>query len=342
MLSQLERDRKFLLDAVLLAESARVPPSVLGSRVEPLWAAILASQERVIQSSVYLPGNRVDAVQEILDKIGALGPREQDLTLYLTVEPRAIFERLSPVTETIRRLNVRRVIIGAEDPVLRYRGEGIQVMKQMGLQVQLAAGEEARLCQIFLEDYSKALQRNLPFFRAHGEWRTSDSESFFQISNTIDPKLVDAVIGRSELFTFPFPESLWKVEVDLLGGASTESKGRVIRYGNAARSDLRGMRGVRVEDGVIDLGKILRDLVKDGLSSVQLISDVLLFEEAVKNKYLDRFTFTGPDIDEKCSILSRLGKVDAVFGHKRFTLKVDSMRIVERSMRYLEAKVELC
>lgn len=154
-------DRRLLRRCYEEARAARRPPARLGAPIEPTWSALLAREEETVSIAVQLPGDAEDAVRAVQKKaVGADG-----CTLYLTLEPSSTYQRLAPVTESIRALGVRRVVVGSENPVLRVRGRGIAVLRQFGVEVVLADGEEGRLCQVFYEDFAKAVNRSLPMLR---------------------------------------------------------------------------------------------------------------------------------------------------------------------------------
>ena len=134
----LESDRPLLSLACRLAEEAQRPPRRLGQRPEPPWAAIVAEHGKEIAIATFSPGDPEDAVRSLVGKFSAAD--HPDATLFLTLEPKAGFDRLPPVTESVRRLGVKRVVIGTLDPALRFRGEGFRVMEQMGISVVLADG----------------------------------------------------------------------------------------------------------------------------------------------------------------------------------------------------------
>lgn len=323
LLTQKERD--FLLKAVQMAGSSRRPPSKLSNRIEPTWAALLANEEREIASEVFLPGDSEDAVKKILHRFSSFEASHESLTLYLTVEPRAGFERLPPVTESIRKLGIKRVILGAEDPSNRYRGEGRRTLEKMGLQVILADGEVARLCQIFLEDYAKVVQRGLPVIRARGVLSPAASGLQFQLSPKTKSASADAIFcGREDKAS---SQNSWRV---LMGAKKELSEAeRTIMY-------------ERLEKPVQDIGAVLRDLAAQGILSVELSGDSELFRMALKARLVDEIKADLPAQDDPNVSLAKVSRVRFVDQGEEIDLALSGVRLVETEDRCLEARVDLC
>lgn len=150
-----------ILQAQKLAAAGRKAPVKLGARIEPTWAALIAQEGKVVASELFSPGDAQDAVARCWEKIKARAV-PSELTLFLTLEPCAMFQRLAPVTESIRQTGIHRVVVGTIDPFLRYRGLGVAAMERMGISVVVCDGEEGRACQLLYEDYNKAMNRQLP------------------------------------------------------------------------------------------------------------------------------------------------------------------------------------
>jgi pyrimidine deaminase RibD-like protein len=319
-------DRDFLLQACLLAESVRRAPLKLANKPEPTWAALIATPKRVIASATFLPGDSLDAVAKLLPNYTP-GP---DHTLYLTLEPRAGFERLPPVTESIKHLACHRVVIGAEDPSLRFRGEGCRTLLRMGIELHLADGEEARRCQIILEDYAKAVQRGLPVLRVPGalELDASGSYEFRAGPQSNRSRRVDAVLGGE-----PIGDS-WFVDIDS-SNKPVIARERIIAYRSNAE---KSVRRLPMKNGAVDLGALLRDLCSLGILSVEL-NDPSLLSQALAADLVDTVLARLP---EEGTALSRYAKVHFTSEEKGFDLRLSGAKLSDGDPRYLEARGELC
>ena len=336
-----ERDRKFLLLACGAAEGARRPPARLGDRPEPVWAALLAREgsEEPVAKAVFLAGDREDAVAKLLASVPkADGP---EFTLYLTVEPKAGFDRIPPATESVRRLGVKRVVIGTLDPAQRFRREGTHTLERMGIEVVLADGEEARRCQNLLDDYSKWLQRGVAVLRARVEVEALPSgvlDLKFSDQAAV-PDSVDAVVGRAGRMP-KAPSSAWRVILDAEGW-ERPSEGTVL-YQSLDGPAIPGAKRVAFRDGLPDLGALLRDLGSLGLVSVEIANDPELFRAALGAGLVDGLMVQFGD-ESGSKAISRVSRVRLSQGGDPLELRLDGARFADGSAnRYLEARVELC
>ncbi len=327
----LDGDRSLLSQAYKLAEEAMRPPSRIGLKPEPAWAALLATGDKVVASAAFSPGDSQDAVKKLLAQVEL--PLSAGSTLYLTLEPKAGFDRLPPVTESVRRLGVGRVVIGALDPAQRYQGEGSRTLEQSGIEVVLADGEEARCCQYLIEDYSKWLSRGLAVLRAQVELAAESDGSFdLKFHPEKNGLRADALICRAGEKCES--GSAWRIILDPKG---TERGGEnTLLYQVEPRGDARSLP---MRDGAPDLGALLRDLGALGFLSAQLSPDPELFRLALRSGLLDSVMARFSQQDEGLRALSHLGRVHLREGGDPLDLKLNGARLVGE---LLEARVELC
>lgn len=321
------------MQAYKLAEEAARPPSKLGQRPEPAWAALVAAGGgSVLASAAFSPGDREDAVKKLLPQLGAGGA---GATLYLTLEPKAGFDRLPPVTESVRRSGVSRVVIGTLDPAQRYRGEGSRTLEQGGIEVVLADGEEARCCQHLIEDYSKWLTKGLAVLRAQVEL-ASEADGSFDLKFEPESRALrtDAVICRAGE-RCPSGEA-WRIVLDPKGSERAGEKSVVYQV----RPSGAGTRPLPMREGAPDLGALLRDLGSLGFLSAELSGDPELFRLAVRSGLLDSVMARFAQQNDSVRALSHLGRVHMrAGGGDPLDLKLNGARLVGER---LEARVELC
>jgi pyrimidine deaminase RibD-like protein len=329
-----DSDRRFLTLAFSKAKEALRPPQRIGMRPEPAWAALLAEGEKEIASATFSPGDSEDAVKKLLPSFQHLA--HPTATLYLTLEPKAGFDRLPPVTENVRRLGVKRVVIGTLDPAQRYRGEGVRTLEQSGIEVVLADGEEARCCQHLIEDYSKWLSRGLAVLRAQVELAAEDDGSF-DLKFNAEPRALrtDALIcragGQREV------GDAWRVVLDPEGWEKPAE--RNILYQVSPPKDRPGVRALPMREGSPDLGALLRDLGSMGFLSAELSGDPELFRLALRSGLIDSVMARFSQEDDSLKALSHMGRVHMKEGGDPLDLKLNGARLVGGQ---LEARVELC
>lgn len=220
-------DRKALATLLAAVREARRPPTVVGEPIEPTWGAAIGDDKEILASAVFRQGDSEDAVKAAWKQLAGKKAASDKLSLYLTLEPRTTYQRFAPVTESIRATGLRRVIIGTEDPFHRERGRGILALKNYGLEVVLADGEEARACQLLYEDYAKAMNRFVPLLKLVCELREEERGRFSvhsaptRVPDSFDAVLVDLnALYRKDLNV---PKGAWIVVLDSYAGVPLDS-----------------------------------------------------------------------------------------------------------------------
>jgi len=281
--------------------------------------------ERELGSAAYRSGDVQDAV------VPLLGKAEEGSTLYLTLEPKAGFDRLPPVTETIRRLGVKRVVLGTLDPSHRYRGEGQLTMERMGIEVVIADGEEARLAQQILDDYSKWL-RGVAVLSARVELQAvPDSLAQLRVADTAEISRADAILCAAGK-TVNAGES-WLVVLDPQGWERPAEK--KILYQSEDGLMVAGARKLPFRDGMPDLGALLRDLAALGVMSVELRGDAALFRQALSAGLVDSVLAQVPG--DSSWVISQVDRVR--LADEDVELRLGDARLLDK--QNLEARVEL-
>jgi diaminohydroxyphosphoribosylaminopyrimidine deaminase/5-amino-6-(5-phosphoribosylamino)uracil reductase len=83
-------------------------------------------------------------------------------TMYVTLEPCAHQGRQPPCVEAILEAGVARVVIASDDPSEKAAGRGPGILRDGGVEVELAAGEEASAARLLNQPFRKHARTGLP------------------------------------------------------------------------------------------------------------------------------------------------------------------------------------
>ncbi len=337
----LDLDRLLLRRCYDLARSGRKAPTRLGLPIEPTWSALLAKGEEVVASGLQLPGDPQDAVKAL-----PVSGDMSDHTLYLTIEPSSTYQRIAPVTESIRALGVKRVVVGAENPVQRFRGKGIAVLRQFGIEVILADGEDGRLCQMLYEDFSKSMNRSLPTLRLLlsldvEEATARPGSGNHSLSISYDALLVH---GRDAL-RVQLREGSWLVVIDPdLEFHSLEQlpvKNALVFQPEGQDVVRDGFYTVPRRDLFLDLAMVLRKLRDLGLLSVVSPGGKDLFRYAIGSDLVDSAISVVQSKDAAALTLSRLAQLNVRADGWEPRVKLLSPRLIETADQDLMVESEI-
>ncbi len=103
----------------------------------PCVGAALLSGARVVARASHERFGGPHAEVLALAAARALGEAGRYDTLVTTLEPCSSTGKTGPCTAAILEAGVRRVLVGALDPDRRHRGEGLRLLEQMGVEVEL-------------------------------------------------------------------------------------------------------------------------------------------------------------------------------------------------------------
>ena len=83
-------------------------------------------------------------------------------TMYVTLEPCAHQGRQPPCVEAILEAGIARVVIASDDPSEKATGRGPGILRDGGVEVELAAGEEASAARLLNQPFRKHARTGLP------------------------------------------------------------------------------------------------------------------------------------------------------------------------------------
>ncbi len=83
-------------------------------------------------------------------------------TMYVTLEPCAHQGRQPPCVEAILEAGIARVVIASDDPSEKAAGRGPGILRDGGVEVEFAAGEEATAARLLNQPFRKHARTGLP------------------------------------------------------------------------------------------------------------------------------------------------------------------------------------
>ncbi len=82
--------------------------------------------------------------------------------MYVTLEPCAHTGRQPPCTEAILEAGISRVVIASDDPSEKASGRGPGILRDGGVEVEFASGEEATAARLLNQPFRKHARTGLP------------------------------------------------------------------------------------------------------------------------------------------------------------------------------------
>src|SRR5262245_16253780 len=131
-------DRAHLERALELAERGRgrVSPN-------PLVGAVVVRDGTVIGEGFHAVLGELHAEPAALEDCRSGGEDPAGATMYVSLEPCAHQGRQPPCTEAILEAGIARVVTGSDDPTEKAAGRGPGILRDGGVEVEIAAGAEA-------------------------------------------------------------------------------------------------------------------------------------------------------------------------------------------------------
>jgi diaminohydroxyphosphoribosylaminopyrimidine deaminase/5-amino-6-(5-phosphoribosylamino)uracil reductase len=150
-------DRSHLSRALELAQRGRgrVSPN-------PLVGAVLVRDGEVIGEGWHAELGGPHAERAALADCRERGEDPAGATMYVTLEPCAHHGRTPPCTEAILESGVARVVIASDDPSEKAAGRGPGILRDGGVAVDLASGEEATAARLLNQPFRKHARTGTP------------------------------------------------------------------------------------------------------------------------------------------------------------------------------------
>jgi diaminohydroxyphosphoribosylaminopyrimidine deaminase / 5-amino-6-(5-phosphoribosylamino)uracil reductase len=152
-----EQEAAHLRRALELAEGGRgtVSPN-------PLAGAVIVREETTIGEGFHAELGALHAERAAIEDCRARGGDPAGSTLYVTLEPCAHHGRQPPCTEAILEAEIARVVYASEDPTEKASGRGPGMLRDGGVEVELATGAEASAARLLNQPFRKRARTGRP------------------------------------------------------------------------------------------------------------------------------------------------------------------------------------
>src|SRR6188472_4436871 len=150
-------DQVQLRRALELAEGGRgcVSPN-------PLVGAVIVRDGTVIGEGFHAELGGLHAERAALEDCRNRGNDAAGATMYVTLEPCAHQGRQPPCVDALLEAKLARVVIASDDPSEKAAGRGPGILRDGGVEVAFAAGEEATAARLLNQPFRKHSRTGLP------------------------------------------------------------------------------------------------------------------------------------------------------------------------------------
>jgi diaminohydroxyphosphoribosylaminopyrimidine deaminase / 5-amino-6-(5-phosphoribosylamino)uracil reductase len=128
----------------------------------PLVGAVIVRDGTVIGEGFHAELGDLHAERAALADCRERGEDPAGATMYVTLEPCAHQGRQPPCVEAILEAGIARVVVASEDPSEKAAGRGPGILRDGGIEVELAAGAEATAARRLNQPFRKHARTGLP------------------------------------------------------------------------------------------------------------------------------------------------------------------------------------
>ena len=149
-----ERDTRHLHRTIELAARARGHTSP-----NPMVGAVVVKGDRTIGEGFHTAPGEPHAER------AALSACEEDpegATMYVSLEPCCHEGRTPPCTEAITAAGIARVVVASDDPTPKAAGRGLGILRDEGIEVEVADGEVAQAARLLNQPFRKHARTGRP------------------------------------------------------------------------------------------------------------------------------------------------------------------------------------
>jgi diaminohydroxyphosphoribosylaminopyrimidine deaminase/5-amino-6-(5-phosphoribosylamino)uracil reductase len=152
-----EQEAAWLRRALELAEGGRgrVSPN-------PLVGAVIVRDGEIVGEGFHAELGGLHAERAALEDCRSRGEDPAGASLYLTLEPCAHTGRQPPCTEAILEAGISQVVYASDDPTDKASGRGPGMLRDGGVEVELAGGAEASAARLLNQAFRKRARTGRP------------------------------------------------------------------------------------------------------------------------------------------------------------------------------------
>ena len=152
--TSIERDAQHIARAIELAARGRGRTSP-----NPMVGAVIVKDGRTIGEGFHTAAGEPHAER------AALAACQEDpagATMYVSLEPCAHQGRTPPCTHALLEAGIARVVVASDDPSAKAAGRGLGVLRDEGVEVELAAGQAAQAARLMNQPFRKHARTGRP------------------------------------------------------------------------------------------------------------------------------------------------------------------------------------
>ena len=128
----------------------------------PMVGAVLVRDDGVIGEGFHAELGNLHAERAAIEDCRARGEDPAGSTLFVTLEPCAHSGRQPPCTEAILEAGISRVVYASDDPTDKAAGRGPGMLRDGGVDVELANGPEAAAARLLNQPFRKRARTGRP------------------------------------------------------------------------------------------------------------------------------------------------------------------------------------
>ena len=154
-MSELTQDQKFMQRAIALAKLGQY-----STKPNPNVGCVIVKDEQVIGEGYHPKAGQPHAEVFALRRAGE---HAKGATAYVTLEPCAHYGRTPPCAEALVKAQVKKVIIACADPNPLVAGQGVKILKDAGIEVEIGVCEQS--AKNLNLGFLKAMSTGQPYVR---------------------------------------------------------------------------------------------------------------------------------------------------------------------------------